>query len=423
MARAARNARDVMSSEPADRRIEAIAERIAELDLISAIRWIDACFPDAPRPGAALGIADEPLRLSQPVKLGFNATSLASLAPRKGRARGRHDWRLQCNWLGLFGSNGALPMHFTEYADRRTRHHADPTFREFLDLFNHRVIGLFYGASVQFDPVVNGDKPGSNVFEGFLGAVAGRLPDAAHGRDALADRYPAFQAGWFGARSRTPDGLQALVGEYLGLPCRVQEFVGGWLALPSECRVRLGRPDGTQPSGRTSVALGRSSLIGRRAWSIGHAMTLRLGPLDRDDYRSLRPGGARARLLHDLVRNYLGDELDWSVELELDPTVSEPLRFDGRAVLGFTSWLGDRRLDRGRQVRRIPARVCARGPIRSEDSPLDARVGIAPTDSRREMRQEQHDDPFDALDKSFNDFPDDVFDGIDDDTHDNGAPR
>ena len=45
--------------------------------------------------------------------------------------------------LGLFGPNGPLPLHITEYVRDRIRNQNDPTLVAFADIFHHRILSLF----------------------------------------------------------------------------------------------------------------------------------------------------------------------------------------------------------------------------------------------------------------------------------------
>lgn len=310
-----------------DQTLATLSERIRACDFIAAVRQMECAHPEKPRVGEAVHVQGDIVRLSQNVALGFQGTALHSLES----SRGASDYRLHVNFLGLLGSNGPMPLHFTEYADQRTRHHADPTFKEFLDLFNHRLISLFYRASVQFDPVISFDRSDENSYTEFLGALCGLLPEASNHRDAIADSVKRHYPGWFGNSCKSPDGIVALLSDYFDLPVKVREWVGDWLPLPQESLIRLG-------SGEPSVRLGRSMYVGRRVWSTRHKFRIQLGPLDWETFASFKPGGLRARTLHDLVRNYVGDEWDWDLELKLLPGDVRALALNRKCSLGFDSW-------------------------------------------------------------------------------------
>ena len=113
--------------------------------------------------------------------------------------------------------------------------------------------------------------------------------------------------------------------------------MGSWLSMPEAAYARLG-------SGNESVQLGKALYIGKRVWSIRHKFNIQLGPLGWEDFSSFKPGSVRAKTLHDLVRNYLGDEWDWDLELILQDSEIRPLVLNRTRALGVDSWVkGNRR--------------------------------------------------------------------------------
>ena len=53
------------------------------------------------------------------------------------------------SFFGLFGANGPLPLHLTEYAYGRQLQAGDPSFARFADIIHHRFLGLFHRAWAQ----------------------------------------------------------------------------------------------------------------------------------------------------------------------------------------------------------------------------------------------------------------------------------
>ncbi len=321
MASEARNQGSNIDSE-----VQGMQEDIRAYDFTSAIRRMECLFPDKSRVGASSRINEEVLRLSQHINLGFAGPTLESLT----QANGQHHYRLNSHFFGLLGTNGPMPLHYTEYADQRRRHHRDPTFAEFIDIFNHRFFSHFYRAISIFDPSINMDRPGSNEFDLFIGSLGGYAPAGSKKRDTINDHAKQYYVGILGNKSKNPDGIKALVSDYFGFKTKVTEFIGGWLKLPANDRAVLKK---------NSIMLGKNIYIGQRVWSISHKFKLTIGPLLWHDYVSFKPGGNRSKELSDLVRNYIGDEWDWDLELLVSESRVKPLKLDRTCSLGFTSWL------------------------------------------------------------------------------------
>lgn len=299
-------------------------------DFLSVVRAIECMDHSKPRLGLSTNIEQDPLRLSQHVSLAFQGTELHALDDSRGNHK--HSHRLYCNFLGLLGTNGPLPLHYTEYAIERDRISRDPTFKEFIDLFNHRLLSLFYRSLSQHDPAINFDRPGQDAFTDVVSAIGGYFFPDAQDRDRMPDHVKRWHGLMMGSRCKSPDGLKAVVGHYFDVPVEVQEFVGEWLALPDEVLLALG-------SRSASAELGKTTILGRRVWSTAHKFRLRVGPLSREDYCSFRPGEDRALTLHDFVRNYVGDELEWDIEFVVDENEIGALYLNQGRALGFDSWL------------------------------------------------------------------------------------
>jgi type VI secretion system protein ImpH len=309
----------------------ALAAAPYRYDFYQTLRRIECLYAERPRWGRAMRPADEPVRLGQDPDLAFAPSPLASFEPGTLGKPGR----LQVRLFGLLGPNGPLPLHFTEYARERLRHANDPTLSRFLDLFHHRLMTLFYRAWAQAQPHVSRDRPDDDRFAVYVGALFGLSQPAFRGRDTLPDLAKLFHAGMLIRHSRNSEGLTAILEHFFGVPVRLQEFVGHWMALGDSERTRLGR---------RGTALGVSAVLGARVWDRQCKFQIQLGPLTLEQYQSFLPGGPMLRKLVDWVRLYLSFELDWDVRLILKRDDVPRLTLAG-ARLGWTSWLGRRPTD------------------------------------------------------------------------------
>jgi type VI secretion system protein ImpH len=298
-------------------------------DFHNALRRLDCAYPDRPQSGHAARPAEEPVRIGQDPSLTFAPAPVQAFRVPTSERVGR----LRVAFLGLFGPQGPLPLHLTEHARDRMRGVGDRTFAGFVDLFHHRMFMLFHRAWAASRPTVGNDRPSTNPFGRYVGALCGLGSPSLLGRDELPDHAKLQFVGRLMCPARNAQGLRAMVATYFGLPATIEEFSGDWLTLPPENRWRLGYSADVSELGKTSI-------VGRRVFQRAHKFRVVLGPLKRQDFQSLLPGSPRLRKLAQLVRAYVGDELAWDVRLTLHPEERRQLALGRGNRLGYDAWLG-----------------------------------------------------------------------------------
>lgn len=309
-------------------------------DFFSALRRIDARQPDKPRLGTARRPSDEPLRLGQAAEMTFAPAALHAVrAPERGRPP-----RIEVRFFGLFGPNGALPLHLTEYARNRALHHDDPTLIRFADIFHHRMLLLFYRAWAQAQPVVGRDRPGDDSFADIVGSLIGVGIPQLRGRDPMPDEVKLHFSGLLTRQVRNAEGLAHILSGYLDRPVRVEQFAGHWMGLREDERSRLGRLVGGRRN--VSARLGAGAVLGRMVWDRQHGIRLHVGPLGRLAFESLLPDGTALPAVMALTQQYLGHEFEWDLVLGHIAEQVEPSRLGRHARLGWTSWVGMPKPDR-----------------------------------------------------------------------------
>jgi len=322
-----------MTPEPTPDIFQALTERPGRFDLFQALRRIEAAHPAQPRLGESLRPGDEPVRFASEPALNFAPTAITRLA-----ANEHGPPRLVQRVLSLFGPNGALPTHLTEYARERAMHHGDRTFAAFADLLLHRFGLLFYRAWARTRPVVGMDRGRDAPIVRQMGALVGLTEPALRERDALGDFSKLYFAGRLARSARDADGLQSWISLRFKVPALVQQFSGHWMALETEERTRLLPHDG--------IGLGRGAVLGRQVWDVQHKFRIEIGPLGWHEFQAFLPSGPQLLALQALVRQYVGHEFAWDLRLRLKPTEvpAWPLgRQPGVGQLGRSAWLNSPR--------------------------------------------------------------------------------
>ena len=254
---------------------------------------------------------------------------------------------MQVAFMGLTGPAGVLPESYLELLMQRQRDR-DFALRDFFDLFNHRTISLFYRAWEKYRFPVSYERarrtPGApDLFTWVLECLVGTGTRRQKGRLPFRDEVLLRYAGHFSHFPRSAVVLEAIVGGYLQVATRVEQFVGRWLALDVDQRTLL--PSAACPGGRFNQ-LGVDLVIGTKVWDVQSTFRVRVGPMRHSTYARLLPGTEGLRQLMWLVRTYVGPELDFEVQLVLEAAEVPRCRLGGRkgvlSHLGWNSWLCSR---------------------------------------------------------------------------------
>ncbi len=307
--------------------LAALAAEPERHHVFQALRVVEAHYTDAPRLGESRRPREDKIRLGQDVTLAFPPNTLTAFTPAAGTAPGK----LNNLFFGFFGPQGPLPLHLTEFARDRLRNHRDPTFVAFANMLTHRMMSLLYRAWAAAEPAPSFDR-GDDPFEQRVAALAGFKGQNYADRDNMPDMLRRFFAGHLGSGTKTVEGLISILSDYFGVSAHVQQFVGSWLELEPDDTWQLGGP----------ARLGQSTSISNRVWSRSAKFRIRIGPLSLEDYKRLLPGGISQKRLESVVRTYVGDTLDWEVNLVLAGDEVPRASLGGTTQLGHTSWIKTR---------------------------------------------------------------------------------
>lgn len=211
--------------------------------------------------------------------------------------------RITPAFMGMLGSQGALPLHYSERINRHEKGNSDGGPRAFLDIFSHRALTMFYHAWAKHRPECMAASEGGDGFMAMLTALAGAREGEA---DTLARETLAFYAMQIRSRAVSAPLMAGLYAEYFEVPFAVEQLVGEWQELPARDQARLGK---------AHVDLATGVLLGARVYTCDARVRLRIGPLDRESYERFLPGRSAALHLEALLKLQCGVGMTYQVYL------------------------------------------------------------------------------------------------------------
>ncbi len=308
--------------------IDALTADPYRFDFYHAVRSLEALHPASPRVGMSQKVQDDPVRFCQQPSLRFEPATLVEFRP----PRENSPQRMFVAFLGLLGPMGPLPLHITEFIRDRERNGNDPTSARFLDLFNHRVISLFYRAWAVNQQAVSFDRPELDRWAVYVASLIGIGTPHLRNRDEVGDLAKLHYSGRLAAQNRNAEGLKAILEDFFKVHVEIEQFVGHWLKLPEDCQCRLGES-------RYTGLLGSTAIVGTKIWECQQRFKIRMGAMGLADYERLLPSGRSIRRLRDWVLNYVAQQFGFDVQLVLRADEVPDCKLGKGGRLGWSTWL------------------------------------------------------------------------------------
>lgn len=311
---------------------ESLFASACEFDFFQAVRLLTLLHEER-HPGAS-SVPPDVVRFRAHNSLAFPASAIASLENEDGGPP-----CMAVTFLGMTGPKGALPVAYTEIAiDREC--FGDRSFAEFLDIFNHRLIRLFFEAWKKHHFVIGYEQPrrdlGPDAFTSYLFDLIGMGTGGLRGHLPIADMGLLPYAGLLAQRPHSADALRALLHDYFKVSVRIEQLLGKWHRLEPDELCSLGSPE-------PSSQLGGGSIAGDAVWSRQALVRIVLGPLTAREFRSFLPNGESFGPAAALIRWFLGSTLEFEIQPTLRSDEVPPCRLgdetsDG-SRLGWSAWL------------------------------------------------------------------------------------
>lgn len=321
MARKSRSSTDTLTLK------DVVQKQGAEFEFHALVKLLEYFSRKSRSIGESAYPSQESARFRARVSMEFAQSDIAQVVlPKKGSTI---PPLVETNFMGIAGAQGPLPIPYTQQLLNQVAVH-DTSMRDFLDIFNHRLLSILHRVRKTYWVGVSSANPEDTalglVLRSFIAENAWVNECDLHIRSLLS------MALCFWQRPRSADQLRLILSIFLRTEVRLHMFEGGWKKAPITQQTCLG------PKGRYQ-SLGRDFVLGKRFWDTSHQFTIIVGPIGlREYYKMLRSTKTFKALVH-IVHSFAGSYQQFRVRLHWRADEKPQWRLGSDCALGSTTWL------------------------------------------------------------------------------------
>ena len=304
-------------------------------EFFQAVRLLERLYPDRKPVGRYEHPKEEVVRFRTHVSMAFPASEVYDIvAAPEPVVETDPLTTMWVTFMGLAGSLGVMPRQYTQLLSDPSLKHQTAATREFLDIFNHRLISLFYRAWEKYRFPIAYERRDEDTFSQYLYCLIGMGTGGLQRRLGISDEILLYYAGHLSQRPRAAVALEGVLQDYFGVDVSVEQFTGEWFLMNVDALTSLG-------AGGLNNQLGVNATLWERIWDPQARFRVRLGPLTYQQFQDFLPGSDAYRHVVELTRFFVGEEFSFEVQpvLRADEVPWCTLGVNRSAKLGWGMWL------------------------------------------------------------------------------------
>ena len=243
--------------------------------------------------------------------LSFNGADITGIEYKN------NTWSVDVTLMGLTGTQGMLPYHFSELITGELRAKST-ALKDFTDIFNHRAISLFYEAWKKYQLPVAYESERLQHKEDLLTqallSICGLGGQETRYRTALSDESNARFTAHLGRNVCSVEFLRSSINEMFGLEVEIEQFKGEWFDLDEDSYCRLPNPKYTQG---VNNSLGINTVLGQKCFQVQNRFSLIIIPRDEEEFERCSPGSTLLEKLKSFIHLSVGPEQDFDIEVRV----------------------------------------------------------------------------------------------------------
>ena len=308
--------------------IDTLFAKPYEFEFHQAIRILEHAYKQSISLGETNDPDEEVVKISSRIHNGFPPSDLESLK----KTENDNQPKLEINFMGIAGLVGPLPDPYTRILiDRMQRR--DYAFRDFLDIFNHRLASLHHRIRKKNHVGLTSALPENNLIGKCLADLIGIGTNGMNGRQRIPDRSFFYYAGLFWKQSSPAIALARMLEGYFSVPVEVEPFKGRWHYFTKDQMPIIGGPD------HQNDILSVDAVLGTKCWVEDAMITVRIGPMPLEKFTEFLRDRDAYYALYDMTKLFIGINQDFVLNLVIDGQQIPQIRLGHDCQLGWTSWL------------------------------------------------------------------------------------